>query len=156
MPGAAPARLPPALLPSGAKVPVSGMGRRVYTYKGWNKLRPISMASAPATWDLPGPIRLEQSQGSGSLPHLLHRGDSCQHALGMDDPAHLSSSSAPKPLGTQIAQGMHPHKDIHPCKNRSEIFPHFIETEKVKQNEKTEEFVSNETIRKHLKNLLKR
>ena len=36
MPGAASARLPPALLPSGAKVPVSGMGRRVHTYKGWN------------------------------------------------------------------------------------------------------------------------
>ena len=47
------------------------------------------------------------------FPSPSHQDDSCQHSLGRGDPAHLSSSSAPKPLGTQTAQG-HVHTRTAP------------------------------------------
>lgn len=65
MPGAAPAYLPPALLLSGAKVPVSGMGRGCTLRRGGTKLRPNFMGSAPARWDLPSPVGLGQSVSTG-------------------------------------------------------------------------------------------
>ena len=50
----------------------------------------------------------------------------------------------PKPLGTRNCIETLPHKD------RFTDSPNFIETEKVNQNEKTEEFVSNERKRKKI------
>ena len=118
-PGAAPAHLPPALPPSGAKVQCRGRGctlTRGAHLQGvelvWTQPSEFCSSILGLTWPSRVGTATERrrslcSHGGLALvfPSPSHQDDSCQHSLGRGDPAHLSSSSAPKPLGTQTAQG---------------------------------------------------
>ena len=56
----------------------------------------------------------------------------------------------PKPLYTHELHRTFPYKDTHSRPGQVTVSTNLIETEKVKQNEKTEEFVTNEGIRKKI------
>ena len=110
------------------------------------------MASAPGTWDLPGPVRLEQSVSTGLW--FLPPPPPPTKVTVASTPWEWMTLPTSAPALPQSLWAHRLHKDAStqghtPLRTDQETFsPHFIETEKVKQNEKTEEFVSNETIRK--------
>ena len=138
--------------PLGQKCQCQGWGGGCTLTRGGIKLRPISMASAPGTWDLPGPVRLEQSVSTG-LWFLPPPPPPTKVAVA-STPWEWMTLPTSAPALPQSLWAHRLHKDAStqghtPLRTDQETFsPHFIETEKVKQNEKTEEFVSNETIRK--------
>lgn len=90
--------------PLGQRCQCGGWG--VHTYKEepiWTQLSEFCSSILGLTWPSSVGTATEHRRASGSSLPL--RGDSCQHALGRGGFALLSCSSAPKPLGTQIAQG---------------------------------------------------
>ena len=90
--------------PLGQRCQCGGWG--VHTYKEepiWTQLSEFCSSILGLAWPSSVGTATEHRRASGSSLPL--RGDSCQHALGRGGFALLSCSSAPKPLGTQIAQG---------------------------------------------------
>lgn len=61
----------------------------------------------------------------------------------------------PKPLGTQRLHRVLPHKDMPSRLGSVNASPNFIETEKIKQDEKIEDYVSNERTTTTTKTLKK-
>ena len=164
-PGAAPAHLPPALPPAGAKVQCREREctlTRVHTYKEWNQSGHNLQSSAPASWDLPGPVGWGQpgaqkpllTLASGSsLPSPLPPRCQLPAHPGKGWPQNSSAPALPQNLVHTDCTGTGPHKDSPTKPGQVTFSPNLIEKEEAKQNEKREEFVSNETITKKLERI---
>ena len=88
----------------------------MYIYKGWNEFGPNHQSSAPAPWDPHSPVGWVHPVSTEASAHTclwcslcLPSHQAASMPWGWGDPANISSSSAPDPLGTKTAQGpVHP------------------------------------------------
>ena len=132
---------------------------RVHTYKGWNQVKANGQGFCSTTLGptQPGRVGAATEHWRNQCSHWAlalastspsYQLKSCQQALGRGDlwPAQLQL--CPKACGHPVCIETHLHKDT-PTRLEQETFStNFMETEEIKHNEKTEEFVSSETIRK--------
>ena len=136
-PGVAPAHLPLALPPSGAKEP----GLEVAEERG------AHLQGVESVWIQPSefcpsifrPSRVGTATEHRSLcshwaqalvcPSPSHRGDSCQHTLGRGDPALPPQLQlCPKASGHTDCTGMRPHKDSPTKPGQVTFSPNFTDT----------------------------
>jgi len=117
--------------PLGHRCQYQGWGGGCTLTRGGTKLRPTFMASAPAPWDLPGPVGLRQSASTGEA--FAHTG--LWFLPPPPCPTEVTVASTPwegvtlptsAPALPQSLWAHRLHKDAstqgHPCKNRSGNF----------------------------------